>query len=183
MSSTTAAGATRTDALREDPLSPVRTALLTAAHEDAERQRRVAEQAAASTVEQARQESAELLRRARAEGEADAEQVRLDQRARARRRARSLVLSAEDAALRRLRTTVHERLAQLWADPHTRAPIREHLEARARSDLGPDVDVKDDPRGGLVARLDHARAYYLLADLADDVIDDLGPRLSGLWTP
>lgn len=166
-----------------DALAPVRRAILESARRDA-----------ADTIERANRAAQELRRRAaaeadtiretaRAEGRHDAEQVRVEQRARARRRARSIVLQAQRQALDDLTSAVHDAVRRLWCDPATQQAVRATLVATARAEHGPQAVITDHPDGGVVATIDHARATYLLTDLADEVIASLGDDIVGLWTP
>lgn len=166
-----------------DALTPVRIALQRAAQRDADTVVAQAEREAAETLARGRHEAEQILQRARTEGERDAERLRVEQRARARRRARSVVLSTQRQALDRLRDLARQAARALWADPGTRPAVREQLVARARSDLGTSATIVDHPDAGIVATTDHARAIFLVADLADRVVDSLGSDLEGLWTP
>lgn len=166
-----------------DPLLPVRDALVAAARRDAEAVVAQAERASAHLLEQTRAEAERLREAGRREGEQDAERVRRDQQARARRRGRGIVLAAQREALDQLRRAVHDRLREIWDDEPTRERITARLVALARHDLGPTATITDHPSGGVVAQRDHTRATYLLTDLADQVIDDLGHDIAGLWTP
>ncbi len=166
-----------------EPLQPLRSALLAAAQRDAQAETAQAEEEYRQRVAEARSEADRLRSVARADGERDAEQLRVEQRARARRRARATVLAEQRRALDELRHEVERRLTRLWLDDGTRDTLHAHLVAAARADLGDQVGVNDLPEGGIVATTDHARGTYRLADLADQVIASLGAELNGLWTP
>jgi len=179
---TSASPATPPDVV-EDPLQPLRSALLAAAERDAQVEVAAAEEEHRRLLAEARSEAGRLRAQARAEGERDAEQLRVEQRARARRRARATVLAEQRRALDDLHREVANRLSRLWTDPATRDAIRDRLVATARADLGAQVSVHDLPEGGVVAAADHVRATYRLTDLADQVIASTGSELAGLWTP
>ena len=166
-----------------DALTPVREALLEGARRDRHDLLDAAARDGRHTVDAARAEADRIREQARAEGERDAEQMRVEQRARARRRARTIVLIAQREELERLREDVRGQVRRMWADEKTRAQIRGRLVAAAHADLGPDLLVEDHPEGGVIATVDHARATYLVIDLAEAAIADLGDGLSGLWTP
>ena len=167
----------------QEPLQPLRAALLAAAERDARAETTHADQEYERRVDAARREANRLREAARAEGERDAEQLRVEQRARARRRARATVLAEQRRALDELRHEVERRLTRLWNDQAAGNALRDRLAETARADLGETVDISDLPEGGIVATADHARATYRLAYLADQVIDALGAELTGLWTP
>lgn len=166
-----------------DHLAPVREALLAAARRDRHERLEVAAHDASRVLEEAQAEADRLREQARAEGERDADQMRVEQRARARRRARAIVLTAQREALDELSDDVRRRLSQLWADEESGGQLRALLVEAAHADLGPDVQVADHPDGGVTATVDHARATYLLSDLADTAVSDLGDALTGLWNP
>ena len=172
-----------TPAAATEPLQPLRAALLAAAERDARDETAQAEHEYQRRVSEARSEADRLRSVARAEGERDAEQLRVEQHARARRRARATVLAEQRRALDELRHDVERRLSQLWTDEAIGEALRARLVATARADLGEHVFIRDLPEGGIVATVDHARATYRLADLADQVITSLGLELTGLWTP
>ena len=171
------------DVISHDPLAPLRDALQEAARRDRDAMVAQAEQDAEQALAQGRREAEQILQRARDEGERDAEQLRVEQRARALRRARSIVLSTQRDILDQLRHRARRAAGELWADPRTHAVVRDRMVARAHADLGPAARIVDHPDGGIVATTDHARATYLVADLADRVVDSLGSELEGLWTP
>jgi vacuolar-type H+-ATPase subunit E/Vma4 len=165
-----------------DALAPVRQALLRQAREEADETRASAEREAQEVLARAHAEADEVRRQARADGERDAQDLRAEQQARARRRARAIVLQAQQETLERLTEQVRARAQALWEDPETRALLRDRLTARARDALGPDATVSDHPAGGVQAEAGSRRVTYLLTDLADETIAGL-PDLAGLWTP
>jgi hypothetical protein len=181
--STAALGPTPTAVAGNDPLAPVRRALLDHAQRDAEDALAAAEAEAAAVLERAREEAGRLTTQARRDGEHDAEALRREQQARTRRRSRSIVLSAQRAALDELSSQAHRAVRALWDDPVTGPQIRARLTEQARLDLGPDTDVVDHPAGGIEARAAGTKATYLLTDLADEVVARMGADLAGLWTP
>jgi vacuolar-type H+-ATPase subunit H len=183
MTTTAADMGHESQALLDDPLLPVRDALLAAARRDAQALVAEAQQEGTRLLEQADAEADRLREAGRRDGEQDAEQVRRDLQARARRRGRGIVLAAQRDALEQLRRAVHHRLREIWDDEPSRARVTARLVDLARHDLGPTATITDHPAGGIVVGRDHTRATYLLTDLADQVIEDLGHDIAGLWTP
>lgn len=183
MSTATVPAAHASADLQRDPVAPVREALIASARRDAQATEQTAEQQARAILEQAQSQADSIRAQARAQGEADAAQVRAEQRARARRRARTQVLAGQRAALDQVRTAVHLELRRRWDDPDTRQVLRCRLVELARSQLGDDAVIADHPDAGIVATVGHRRGTFLLPDLADQVLDDLGPDIESLWTP
>ncbi len=167
-------------AVPEDPLAPVRSALLARAHADAAALLAQADDDVAAEVAQARRRADTVRADAAARGTAEAEAVMRSEMTRARREARTVLLRARRQARDRLRSEVGQRLAELRDDP-AYPRIRARLEARARDSLGADAVVEEDPSGGLVARAGSRRVVYSFAALADQVLEDLGAELEGLW--
>ena len=162
-------------------LLPVRAALLADAHADAERAVRAAQAAADETMAQARGEARASVEQARAEGEADAVAASAADRGRSRRRARTLVLTAQRTAYDELRAAAHEGVRSLLDDPRWPA-MRETLVRRAHDVLGPDatLDVQPD---GVVGRKGAQLLDLRLDALADAQIDALGPDVESVWSP
>jgi vacuolar-type H+-ATPase subunit E/Vma4 len=166
-----------------DPLEPVRAALLAQAHRDAAAAAAAAQADADATLATAGAQAQQRRERARVEGERDAEAVRVQQQARARRAARAVVLGAQREALDQVRAQAHAAVLAWWEDPRLRPAVRERLVARARAELGPDAEVRDHPAGGVAAQAGGRRARYLLTDLADVALSDLGSDLERVWQP
>lgn len=166
-----------------DPLQPVREALLAHAERDAAALRAAADRDAAAAVTTARQQARARRDAARDEGEREAEAVRVHQRARARRAARALVLAAQREALEQVRAQVRADVRAWWEDPRLRPLLVDRLSSVARAELGPEAVVREHPAGGVVAEAPGRRARYLLTDLADASLDELGPRLLRVWQP
>jgi vacuolar-type H+-ATPase subunit E/Vma4 len=181
--STTTLRARPTPTPIDEALAPLADYLLAAAEDEAEQTLARADSSARQAVDAARAEADQLRAQARDEGERDAHVVRRDQSARARRRARGVVLAAQSAALDRLRHTVGARLRYAWNDPERHATLLGRLTDLARAEVGDDCDVREHPDGGIVAVRDGTRVPYLLTDLADDAIDDLGGSLERLFSP
>jgi vacuolar-type H+-ATPase subunit E/Vma4 len=165
-----------------DPLAPVREALLARARAEADTLLTAADATVAAALDSARADAEALLRQARSQGEADAAGVLADERTRTRRRARTVVLTAERQAHDELRRRVRTGVAALADDPGY-AAVRTALGERARSALGAGATVRDDRAGGLVAEAGDRQVAYRLADLAVLAVDELGPDVEGLWAP
>lgn len=167
----------------DEALAPLREELLAAARRDAAVTASTAAERASGMLAEARAEADRRQAQARAEGEHDAELIRLDQIARARRRARGIVLAAQNDALTSLRRRVGEHIRRAWADPARHEVLLDRLSELARAELGDACEIREHPGGGLVAEEGTTRARYLLTDLADDAIDDLADQVQRLWTP
>ena len=165
-----------------DPLGPVREALLARARAEADGVLAAADATVAAAVRSARADADDLLGQARRQGEADAAGVLADERTRARRRARTVVLTAEREAYDELRRRVRAAVADLADDP-AYAALQTALAERARSEFGAGATVRDDGTGGVVAEAGDRRMAYRLADLADLAVGALGPEVEGLWGP
>lgn len=181
MTASTMDGQTTTSLPMDEALAPVCDALLSAAKADATRTLATAEHRADEIVRQARAGADHMRSQARAEGEQDAEVIRRSQSARARRRARGVVLAAQSAALEQLRDEVHRRLREAWTDPTRHDELRARLVGLARGQLGKDCEISEHTAGGVLATSGKVRVPYLLGDLADDVIDEMGHDLDRLW--
>ncbi len=167
-------------------LGPVREALLTRAHHAADAVVGTARAEAAQVVHDAEQQATAVVERARAEGEADAATALASDRAKARRRARGVVLVAQQQAYEELRERVRERARAISGDPSWPS-LRAVLESRARAALGPPGDgealtVEDVP-GGVRVTAASRRATATLDALADAALGALGPEVEQLWSP
>ncbi|WP_263730604.1 hypothetical protein [Cellulomonas sp. SG140] len=161
-----------------DPLEPLEQALLRRAAADADAARAEAELSARTQTAAARAQAAEVLDRARAAGEADAERRQALDLARARREAQHIVLAAQRAAYEQLCTAARAAVQELLAEPGRQA----RLGALVVDRLGTEVRLEPHPSGGVVGvaadgrRVDasvdalvaHALARLDLAALWDD---------------
>ena len=157
--------------LTQDPLAPVRAALLADAERDAAR-----------TLAAADADVEALRRDARARGEADARVVVAAERARTRRQARAVVQRARGEAFDELRRQVRVAAAGLRGAADY-PELRRHLEEQARALVGDDARLSEPADGGVLAEVGGRRAALSLTGLADRVLDRLGPDLEGVWTP
>jgi vacuolar-type H+-ATPase subunit E/Vma4 len=166
----------------EDPLAPVRGALLHAAERDAARMVAAARADAEEARSRGVREADALRDRARAQGEADGQGAVVTARRRARRRARSAVLRAQGEAYAQLRREVRAAVIQLRDEPGYPA-LHDRLVAEALSTLGPGATVVESPLGGVVAEAAGRRVDLTLPALADRLLDSMGAELVGLWAP
>lgn len=170
-----------TAAQPEDPLAPVRTALLDRARQHAADLLEAARGDAEAEVARAQQEAERLRSQARAEGEADAAAVLESARTTSRREARGIVLAAQREVFDDLHRRVRESVARLREDPGYRSLLH-RLEARARAALGPDVLVAEAPEGGVVAEAQGRRFVCTLPDIAEETLARSESDLQELWS-
>ena len=159
-----------------------RDALLADARASAERIVAQADGEARERVEAARRTAAELLGRARAEGEAEGRLVAAREAARQDALARSQVLTARGEAYEELRRRARLAVLALRHEAGYR-DLLERLAAAARRELGDDADLEFDPpdAGGVRARAGTRLVDYTLPALATDCVEALGPRMARLW--
>ena len=155
----------------DDPLGPLRAALLAAARQTAERTVRSAEAAAGERLAEARAHAAELMAEARTRGEAEAASLMATESAAAHRAARLVVLAAQHAVYQQLRAAACVAVRDLLADETNRA----RLAALLRSRLGEAAVVISTADGGLHATSSDGRAVDAscgaLVDLALGTLD------------
>lgn len=157
---------------RTEALAPLASALLDRARQDAQATLARADEDAGATVAQARAEADALLADARAKGAADGAAVSAAARMRAEREARRVLLEAGSVARDDLRRAAREAVAGLRHDPRYPQVI-DALRARAAHELGPEATVTVLAGGGLLAEAGSRRVEYVLADLADDLLDQM----------
>ncbi|MCF4136744.1 hypothetical protein L1856_07530 [Streptomyces sp. Tue 6430] len=163
-----------------DALHPVRTELLRTAHADAEALSARAEEEAAARVGQAEDQARSILEEARRQGRADGADAARDRLVAARRQARSRTLSARREPYEELRRRAAGRVRELRrADGY--AALRERLEQRARTLLGPDAEVTEPADGGVVARIPGKRVDLSLTALAERALDGMEAEVRTLW--
>ena len=168
--------------LTQDPLAPVRAALLADAERDAARTLAAADADVEALRARTARECDRLRRDARARGEADARVVVAAERARTRRQARAVVQRARGEAFDELRRQVRVAAAGLRGAADY-PELRRHLEEQARALVGDDARLSEPADGGVLAEVGGRRAALSLTGLADRVLDRLGPDLEGVWTP
>ncbi|HEY7250034.1 MAG TPA: hypothetical protein VIG37_06030 [Methylomirabilota bacterium] len=163
-------------------LEPARDALLADARN---RARQLIDQASAEAtarIEQARRAGAEIVDRARAQGEAEGRISGAREEARESALARMEVLAAQRAAYEELRRRARAAVLALRDDPGY-PELLERLAAACRNDLGERAQLETDPpdAGGVRATAGTRSVDYTLIALAERCIDALGPRLRRLW--
>lgn len=163
-----------------DPLGPVRQALLDDARRYAEVMVADADAAAAALADDTAAQARALRESARALGEADAEATVRAERAGARRRARALLLHAQQDVYDELRRRALQQAASVRDDAAYPQAV-ERLTTRARAVLGPAATVIEHPSGGVVAEAGSRRLSLTIEGLVDEAIGTLGDRLQGLW--
>jgi vacuolar-type H+-ATPase subunit E/Vma4 len=162
-------------------LDPVREALLAQAQVEAEELVTQAADRAAEEVALAEEETAILIARARAEGEAAAELEAATEVAHARRSARTLVLEAQREVYDDVRREAHAAAQQLRSRTGYRELV-ERLAAMARDQLGPDAELElDPPNGGVVAHARNRRLDYSLPALVERCLARRATELERLW--
>ncbi len=166
---------------RVDSLSSVRDALLAQAHRDAAAVLSDADAAVAATMDAARAEAAALRAQARERGELDAAAILAGERAKTARRVRQIVLAQRQIAYESLRRRARDAVSELRHDPSYPA-LLDALRERVTRELGPEAHLWEHERGGIVGEAEGRSVQYTLDDLADLVVDELGPELEELWS-
>ena len=133
-------------------------------------------------MRQARHDAAEILGRARAQGEADAAKDAAAERSRGREQARLIVLGARRQAYQELRARVIAATGGLRTEPGYQGMLR-RLTALATRAAGPGAAAAAAPDGGVVARSGGVVVDCSLPRLAGRAVDELGDRVRELWTP
>jgi len=164
-------------------VEPLRSALLSLAEANAERELAEADERAAAELRHSEQEADALVERSRAEGEAAAERAASRLRAEARTQARTIVLRARRDVYEHFVAESQAAAGRLRDDPGYPA-LLERLAAAARERLGDDAELEIDVpgRGGVRGRRGRRYVDYSLPVLVDDCIGRLGTRLQELWS-
>jgi vacuolar-type H+-ATPase subunit E/Vma4 len=158
-------------------LEPLRAALISRAHTEADRIRMAAEEDGRQVLAAAREEADALLASARVQGRADAVALLEVETARARRAARGVVLAAQQAAYDRMCGQAREAVRALLDEPGCRS----RLEAVIRDQLGSQAVVRDLPDGGVLAESPDGRSIDAsVAALVERAVAGLHPER--LWT-
>jgi vacuolar-type H+-ATPase subunit E/Vma4 len=166
--------------MTEDPLRPVRAALLGRAQEQADGRHRAAEATAATAVAAARRQADAIVAEARSAGRAEGETAAQAARARARREARAIVLAAHRSAFEDLRRQVYEAIAGLRDDPGYPRLV-ERLTELAKAAAGPGAAVVEHPDGGVEAWAAGVRVDLTTGALADRAVAGLAGKAARLW--
>lgn len=165
-----------------DPLAPLIATLIERAERESDGVLAQADAEAAATVARDRAEANSIRAEARDKGAADAANVLSAERARAEREARALLLAAQQQAHESAREAARDAVCSLRDDPEYPGLVAV-LRARAKAQLGPGARVVELPQGGIAASGGGRRLEFGLDALADDLMDELGGDLAGLWTP
>jgi len=163
-------------------LAPVRASMLQAAADQADGIRAGARREAAVIVARARESATAAIAQAQAEGQRDAAAFAAAERGRGRSEARSVLLSAQRAALDALHARVSDEIKALRGDPGY-AQLHDRITRMARLAAGPDAVLTGSPDGGVLARSPGVVVDCSLARFADLAIQALGPGVRELWTP
>lgn len=166
----------------EAALAPVRETLLRGALSDAAAARARGDRAAAMRREQAAEDAAALLGRARAEGRSIARSAAAARARGARRQARGIVLAAQRRLYEELRSRAVQAALGLHDDPGYPALI-ERWRRAALASLGEGALVQDVPEGGVRAGHGGRSLDLSLTALAEDAFERLGPEAGSLWAP
>jgi hypothetical protein len=167
---------------QEQALAPVRAAMLRKASAEAAQIVAGARSAADALLEQARQDAAGMIRKAREEGQAQAAPLALAELNRGRREARAAALGAEQRARAELETRIGSAITGLKDEPGY-PMLRDRLAMLALQAAGPGAAVSDAPGGGVVARAPGVLVDCSLPRLARRAIDALAPRIADLSAP
>ncbi|MGW5118571.1 hypothetical protein ACWEQ8_24505 [Streptomyces noursei] len=163
-----------------DPLDPVRTALLRAAAEEAERLVSAARRDAEATLVAARSRSTAALRAARRQGEEEGSRAAAECLAHTRRAVRTGLLQERAEAYDALRRTVLRQVRLCRREPGYPA-VRERLSEQVSRLLGPEATVTEHPLGGVIGRADGRTVDLSLDALALRVLEDAGAGIEALW--
>ncbi|MEU4421541.1 hypothetical protein AB0F81_13015 [Actinoplanes sp. NPDC024001] len=155
-----------------EALTPVRSALLAAAEQDATAELARADAHAARILADARRQAAQIVAEAQSRGAADATTALAAERARQRRAARAVVLAAGKQAYDRMRACAREAVTGFVGDPQ----VRQRLEQMARAELGPSLEIRDAPDGGIIARAGGRRLDLSLAGFAERAAEQSAAR-------
>jgi vacuolar-type H+-ATPase subunit E/Vma4 len=166
-------GATMTEALE-----PVRTALLVAARQHAERAEQQAITAEAELLGAAVAQADGVRRRAREQGATDAAAALSAGRTRARREARAEVLGVRRESYESLRAAALAAVGELRDDPgYPRA--RERMIDLVHRLLGPAAEVREGVAGGIIGTVPNRRLDLSLAGYAARAVDAVAAEAAG----
>ncbi len=161
-------------------LEPLERAIRADAERRAGELRAESEQDAAATLSAAAEQAESIRSAAVAAGEAVGRDAAAARSARARRAARALVLAAQREIAENWSRRARDEASKLRDDPgYPRMLAR--LAEQARTELGPDAVVLEDPAGGVTAQLGSRRLDLTLATLADAAVAQLQGTGSAPW--
>jgi vacuolar-type H+-ATPase subunit E/Vma4 len=162
-------------------LDPVRAALLSQAHSDAESVLAEARQQAEHERAASRGRAAQILRAGRDEGERQARAAAAAQLTRRRREARDTLLAAQRTLYDELRRRCHDAASAL-REAADYPELRRHLTDHVGAALGRDASIRESADGGVVAVTGSRRLDLSLPTLVDQELDRLGEEVRQLWT-
>ena len=163
-------------------LAPVRAGMLRLASDQAAGIIADARREADDIITQARRSAEAAVAQARAAGREEAAALAAAERSRGRTEARSVLLTAQRAALGELRSQVRAAVTGLRGEPGY-GKLLDRLTTMARRAAGPDAAVETSPDGGVIARSRGVVVDCTLPRLADLAVAALGPGVRELWTP
>jgi len=166
----------------ESELAPVVAALWVSARSRANAISEASEQGAAAELARAGAEAERILRQARLDGTAAADQTAAILIANARRQAHEVVLLARTAAYQALRTRTLDALQEQASTPEGRR-LAELLEALVRRRVGATTLARPGGAGGLsaAAERDNRRASIGPEQLLDRALQALAGEVESLW--
>lgn len=162
-------------------LEPIRTAIIARAHEQA---RDILDSAHAVVDAErvlAEADAATITDRAVAAGRARTAALRAAQRHAAARHRRARILRAQRAAYDRWRAAAMNAVARIAAEPGY-PEVLAGLRGFATRTLGPDAVIVEDPGGGLIAHGSGRLLDLRLGTIAVRAMEQVVPRIGGLWT-
>ena len=162
-------------------LDPVRAALLSQAHSDAQTVLADARRRAEDDRATARVRAAQILEAGREIGEQQAGAAAARHLARRRRDARDTTLATQRALYDELRRRCRGAARALREAPDYPV-LRQHLIERAHAVLGRDASRRESPDGGVVAEAGSRQLDLSLPTLVDDELDRIGGEVRLLWT-
>ncbi|MEU8233249.1 hypothetical protein AB0C12_27020 [Actinoplanes sp. NPDC048967] len=169
----------RADESLSEALTPVRTAVLTAARQEADLRVAQARAQAAEALTAAGSRAEEIIAAARDAGRADAEAGYATEQSRARRTARARTLRARRDAYEQLRRQSRIAVLRIRDEPGYPA-VRAALTAEVHRLLGPGAEIVEAPGGGVVGRSGARRVDLSLIAFADRAVD---PVVAGTDQP
>lgn len=162
-------------------LQPIRALIIGRAREAAEGILAGAHAAVDTERTHAEADAAAITERAVAAGRARAAAARAARLHAEAQRRRAQVLRAQREAYDRWRVAATNAAARI-ADEPGYAEIRTGLRGFARRTLGPEAVIVEDPAGGLTAHSDGRSLDLRLGTIAARAMEQVVPRIGGLWT-
>lgn len=163
-------------------LAPLEAALIAAARKDADTQLAAAKTRAVAAAAEADVKARAVLEQAAAEGRRAAERAAVHRLVDGKRRARRLILGAQQAAYQRLVSEAIRAAEDLRHRPDY-ADLERRLIETAKAVLGAGAAIVQNPdgHGGVRATADGRAVDLTLATLARRAVERLGEDVTGLW--